>query len=142
MSEEEVAEAEESEYAQETPEEKAERLAHEEQTRKEDEQRAALYEAQFQEEIGELQKKNPHLFDPEEADIEETEEIAEADAVALEADVEEVAFEEQESPGGVSLFAIFWLLFNPKSLVGYFIIGGAAYRPRTSAASPSASGSN
>jgi hypothetical protein len=127
-SEEEVAEAEESEYAQETAEEKAERLAREEQTQKEDEQRAALYEAQFQEEIGELQKKNPHLFDPEEADNEETEEAAETDAVALEADVEEESFEEQESPEGVNLFAIFWLLFNPKSLVGYFIIGCAAYR--------------
>ncbi len=87
-SEEEVAEAEESEYAQETAEEKAKRLAREKQTQKEDEQRAALYEGQFQVEIGELQKKNPHLFDPEEADNEETEEAAETDAVALEADLE------------------------------------------------------
>lgn len=127
-SEEELAAAEEAEYAQETPEEKTERLTRKEQTRKEDEQRAALYEAQFQEELGEMQKRNPHLFDPEESDIEETEEIAEADVVAMEADVEEESFEEQESPCGSNLFATLWLLFNPKSLVGYFIIGGAAYR--------------
>ena len=127
-SEDELAAAEEAEYAQETPEEKTERFTREERTRKEDEQREALYKAQFQEELGELQKKNPHLFDPEESDIEETEEIAEADAVAMEADVEEETFEEQESPGSVNFFAIFWLLCNPKSLVGYFVIGGAAYR--------------
>ena len=48
--------------------------------------------------------------------------------MALEADLEEETFEEQESPSGANLFAILWLLFNPKSLVRYFINGGAAYR--------------
>ncbi|MBK8041136.1 MAG: hypothetical protein IPK22_28975 [Verrucomicrobiaceae bacterium] len=129
-SEEELAAAEESEYAQETPEEKADRLAREEQTRREDEQRAALYEAQFQEELGELQKKNPHLFDPEaEADSEEVEVEEEAETATEEENLDEeaLAYDEPE-PGGFSLFAIFWLLCNPKSLVGYFVIGGAAYR--------------
>jgi len=128
-SEEEVAEAEESEYAKETAEEKAARLAREEQTRKEDEQRAALYEAQFQEELGELRKKNPHLFDPEAEFDAETKVEKEVETDANKQDLDEGAppYDEPE-PSGSSLFAIFWLLGNPKSLVGYFVIGGAAYR--------------
>lgn len=127
-SEEEVAEAEESEYAQETPEEKAERLAREEQSQTEQEHRVDLHEGQIQQESAQRQKRNPHLFDPEEADLEKNAEAAETDVVAMEADLEGKAFEVQESPVGVSLLAIFWLLCNPKSLVGYFVIGGAAYR--------------
>jgi hypothetical protein len=126
-SEEEVAEAEESEYAKETAEEKAARLAREEQTRKEDEQRAALYEAQFQEELSELRKKNPSLFDPEEefAQEEETEAAKTSEDEPLD---EKTPADDEPESGGMNLFAIIWLLCNPKSLVGYFVIGGAAYR--------------
>jgi hypothetical protein len=127
-SEEELAAAEESEYAQETPEEKAERLAREEQTRKEDEQRAALYEAQFREEMTELRKKNPSLFDPEEEFDPEMEETEAAKTSEDEPLNEETPVDDEPESGGINLFAIIWLLCNPKSLVGYFVIGGAAYR--------------
>lgn len=143
----EMGEAEDSEYAQETAQEKAERLAREEQTRREDEQREALFEAQFREERVQLEKQveamATNLSKEERAQLEAEltdEEMNELETTDEELAAEEAALREEEKwqaeydaaenteAMGINLFAFLWLLFNPKSLVGYFVIAGAAYR--------------
>lgn len=123
----ETAEPEEEEYASEAPEEKAERLRREENTRRQDEERERLMEAEHQAMMERLMKENPGVFaDAGRRDYSDDDE--EVDEAFDEEDESEEDEYSDSMDAGIKAFALGWLFFGPRSLVAYFLIGGAAWR--------------
>ncbi|MFM2141765.1 MAG: hypothetical protein RLZZ476_309 [Verrucomicrobiota bacterium] len=144
--------AEEGEYSQETPEEREQRLAEEEEERAEEERVEALHEAAAKASEARLRRIHPELFreydeaaaaaEAEAAEdgtmSEEGEEELTEDALSKEEpelteeqmrEAEELATQIGETvEAGLNILLFAWILFNPKALIAYFIIGGAAYR--------------
>ncbi|MBL9131220.1 MAG: hypothetical protein JNG86_08480, partial [Verrucomicrobiaceae bacterium] len=125
----EAAEADSAEYAQESPEEKAARLRREEISREQEENRQKLYEAEFRETMRQQIKDHPELYEPDALEkLDQS--LAEAAEDEKEYDAELAAEDKEGSPVDTTIHAIglTLLFFGPRSIVAYFIIGGAAWR--------------
>ena len=144
--------AEEGEYSQETPEEREQRLAEEVEERAADERVQAMHEAAAKAAEDRLRRKHPELFREHDEAVaaaeaeaaedgtmsEEGEEELAEDALSEEElelteeqmrEAEELANQIGETvEAGLNILLFAWILFNPKALIAYFIIGGAAYR--------------